>query len=386
MSSAESKGPDVKSPPRMRWVWIVLALAVLCAVMLYLAGAEDTADVAEAKAPPPLQPVSIERVPVESQTVEISTFAEVRPRWSAELRAAVTGRVVEVLKTALAGERVAAGTTLISIENSRYVAELAAAELALKEAELALWQAKNASLVARKEYERSKRKPPNDLALKLPQLGIAESFVASAKARLAAARRQLADTTITAPFAGFVTERFVSPGQIVNGGERLVKLADNTNFELTAELGRADWLLLQRPLSGLTAKVLDQSGAVVAQARIRQGGGFLDETTRQYKTFLEINEPDPNAVLSGDFVSVVLPGVTMPAAMSIPASALTQEGYVWYLNAEDRLERMSPQVLFRRGDRIVIKAPQGADSWRIATTPLASFLPGQKVRPNRVEG
>ena len=72
--------------------------------------------------------------------------------------------------------------------------------------------------------------------------------------------------------------------------------------------------------------------------------------------------------------------------MNIPASALTQEGYVWHVDGKERLQRVSPRVLFRRGDRIVIDAPEGADTWRIAVTPLASFLPGQKVRAAWAEG
>ena len=220
----------------------------------------------------------------------------------------MSGRVTDVLESSLAGERVEAGTTLITIENSRYVAELAAAGLALKEARLALWKAKNATYVARKEYEASGTKPPNDLALRLPQLDIAKSSVASAEARVAAAKRQVDDAVVTAPFSSFVTERFVSPGQTVSPGERLVKLVDNASFELTVELGRRDWTLLRQPLAGLSAQVLNQNGDVVAQADIRRGGGFLDETTRQYKVFLAVSGPGAKKVLSGDFVRVVLPG------------------------------------------------------------------------------
>ena len=378
------KAPEqLSAKPRRRWPWLILALVVLGAVMTYVSMAEDTVDVSEAKTPPPLLLVTVEEATVGAETVEVSAFAEVRPRWSAELRAAVSGRVTSVHDTALAGERVEAGTVLITIEDSRYAADLTAAELALKEARLALWQAKNAVHVARKEFERAGTEPPNELALKLPQLGIAEAGVASAEARVAAAKRRLEEATVTAPFSGFVTERFVSPGQTVNAGDRLVKLVDKDTFELTVELGRTDWVLLKRPLTGLTARVLHQNGDVATEAAIRQGGGFLDETTRQYKVFLELREAGSGSVLSGDFVRVLLPGITVPATLNIPASALTQEGYVWHLDASDRLQRVTPRILFRRDGRIVIEAPNGADTWRIATTPLASFLPGRKVRPGR---
>ncbi|MEX3008522.1 efflux RND transporter periplasmic adaptor subunit [Hoeflea sp. TYP-13] len=327
--------------------------------------------------------MTVETISVGPETVEVASFSEVRPRWSAELRAAVSGRINKVFDTALAGERVEAGATLITIENSRYVAELAAAELALKEAKLALWKAKNATTLARKEFERNNTTPPNDLALRLPELEIAQSRVTSVKSRVEAARRQLDDSTVTAPFSSFVAERFVSPGQSVNAGETLVKLVDDTTFELTVELGRRDWVLLQQPLPGQTAHVVSQDGETIAQATIRQAGGFLDEKTRQYKVFLEIDDPGPVPVLSGDFVRVILPGVTVPKALNIPASALTQEGYVWYLDENDRLQRVTPQVLYRRQDRIVIEAPEGADTWRIAVTPLVSFLPGQMARAKK---
>lgn len=367
--------------PRHRWLWILLSLVVLASVLYVLSIEGDTIEIAEANTPPPLQLVSVEEVSVTPQQVDVRSFAEVHPRWSAELSAAVSGRVSNVFDSALTGEPVEAGTQLIEIENSRFVAELAAAEHALKESRLALWQAKNATLLAREDFKRNHRKPPNDLALKLPQLEIAESAVVSAEARVAAAKKQLADTMIVAPFAAYVADRFISPGQSVNPGDRLVKLVDKSAFELVVELGRGDWALLRKPIDGQNARILDHEGRVIAQAKVRRGGGFLDEKTRQYKVFLEIENPESGSVLSGDFVTVLLPGVVIDEALNIPSSALTQEGYFWHLDDDDRLQRIEPEVLFRRHDRVVVKAPEGSPNWRVAVTPLVSFLPGQKARP-----
>jgi len=382
------KGPDMgekPANPRSRRFWIWLSVGILMLVLVLLSFTEDTIDVTETKAPPVLPMVSVEPVAAGPQKIQVRAFAEVRPRWSADLSAAVMGRVDRVFDSALAGEPVEAGTPLIEIEQSRYVAELAAAELELKQAELALWQAKNATQVAQAEFTRTNTAPPNDLALKLPQLGIAESAVVSAKARVAAAKRQREDATITAPFSGFVTARFVSPGQFVNVGDPLLKLADNSGFELVAEIGARDWSLLTRPLAGQTATVLSQEGEAIAQATVRQGGGFLDETTRQYRVFLEIANPDTNAILAGDFVTIVLPGATVSSALDLPASALTKEGYVWHLDDEDRLQRSTPEVLFRRQDRVIIKSMTNAQDMRVAVTPLVSFLPGQQVAPRMAE-
>ncbi|WP_419913687.1 efflux RND transporter periplasmic adaptor subunit [Hoeflea sp.] len=379
--AGNNDGQERKTSPLRRLIWIVTALVVLSAVVLFLMSAEDTVDVKQATAPPPLQQVSVETRPMGEETVEISAFAEVMPRWSAQLRAAVSGRVQDVMESALVGERVETGTALIAIEDSRYVAELRAAELALKQARLELRRAQNANILAEKEHERNNVAPANDLALRLPQLEIAQSAVTSAEARVAAAMQQLDDATVEAPFSGFVTQRLVSPGQTVNIGDPLVKLVDDRKFELTVEVSGRDWSLLRKPLAGRTADILDQNGMNIAKATVRKAGGFLDETTRQYKVFLEVDEPGAGTVLSGDFVQVVLPGITLPSVLNIPASALTKEGDVWFLDEEDRLQRMKPSVLFRRGNRIVIEPDGSAESWRVAVTPLVSFLPGQQVRP-----
>lgn len=369
---------------RSRWLWIVLSLIVFGGVVAFLAIAEDTIDVTQTSVPLAEPLVTVETVTAGPQTVEVSTYAEVRARWSVELNAAVSGRVTAVLDAALAGEPVDAGTILLTIEDSRYVAELAAEELAVKQAQLALWRARNATVIARGEFERNQIEPPNDLALKLPQLEIARSAVESASAKQAAAKQQLADATIVAPFSAFVTKRFVSPGQTINAGDRLLRLVDNRTYELEAGLGRKGWSLLKKPLAGQTAQVLDQDGNAIATAKIRRGGGFLDE--RQYKIYLEIDESSADGVLFGDFVRVLLPGITVDAALDIPASALTQEGNVWYLDAQDRLQRFEPEVLFRRQDRVIITGLSGMDMWRVAVTPLVSFLPGQKVRPQAWKG
>lgn len=377
--------PAVQRPANNRWVLITLSLIVLAAVVLYLTWAEDTIDVQQNEQLPTTQIVSIQQLSTKPETVTVNTFAEVRPRWSAVLQSAVSGRVLKVFDSALAGEKVAVGTTLITLENSQYAAELLVAELAVQEARLTLLKAEKSTLVAREQYKQNATKPPNELALHLPELHIAKTAVKSAQAQVDANRQKLQDTTITAPFSGFITQRFVSPGQSVNIGDALVKLIDDRQFELVAEVGRSDWLLLQQPLSGLAAHVLNQFGQPVAQAEIRQGGGFLDEKTRQYKIFLEIREPVKETVLSGDLVRVLLPGITVQTALNIPESALTQEGYIWYLDEENRLQRKTPQVLFRQQNRIIIRVAEGAYSWRIAITPLASFLPGQKVRPQIAE-
>jgi multidrug efflux system membrane fusion protein len=368
-----------------RWFWIMLALALLMTVATVLAVIDDTADVTPTNTPPALQTVSVRDLVVSDIKASIETFAEVRPRWSADIRAAVGGRIVEVRETALAGVQVAAGDALFRIESTQYETAVAAAELLLAEAHLALMQADNRTTISRRQFEREGARAPNELALHLPELRIAKHEVTSAEAQLRAAQQQLADTTITAPFSGFITERLISLGQTVTAGEPLLKLVDDNQFEMTAELSRENWALLDHPITNQVAQLVDTAGTPMGTAVVRQGGGFLDQNTRQYRVFLEVRETKDQPILSGDFLRVLLTGRVVEDTLSIPDTALTRTGHVWFVDQNDQLMRISPDILFRIADQIVIAAPEGSHRLRVAITPLASFLPGQRVAPNVLE-
>lgn len=368
-----------------RWFWIMLALALLVTVATVLAVIDDTADVTPTNTPPALQTVSVRDLVVSDIKASVETFAEVRPRWSADIRAAVGGRIVEVRETALAGVQVAAGDALFRIESTQYETAVAAAELLLAEAHLALMQADNRTTISRRQFEREGARAPNELALHLPELRIAEHEVTSAEAQLRAAQQQLADTTITAPFSGFITERLISLGQTVTAGEPLLKLVDDNQFEMTAELSRESWELLDHPITNQVAQLVDTAGTPMGTAVVRQGGGFLDQNTRQYRVFLEVRETKDQPILSGDFLRVLLTGRVVKDTLSIPDTALTRTGHVWFVDQNDQLMRISPDILFRIADQIVIAAPEGSHRLRVAITPLASFLPGQRVAPNVLE-
>ncbi|MGH1416830.1 MAG: efflux RND transporter periplasmic adaptor subunit [Pelagimonas sp.] len=371
---------------KWRWVWILLAIGTLVAVGGFLAAIEDTADVSATDAGPALQLVSFRALEAGDVNASVEALSEVRPRWSAEIRAAVSGRVIEVSEAALSGQHVTAETTLFQIERTQYETAVAASELALQEARLALLRAQNKTTITRRQFERDGIQPPNELALHLPELRIAEGGIASAEAQLAAARQQLEDTTVIAPFSGIVTERMISLGQTVSPSEPMVTLVDDTRFELTVEVSRTDWDLLDHPIAGQIAVLESTSGTPLGTAIIREGGGFLDPTTRQYRIFLEVSRSENTSVLSGGFVRVILRGRTVEDTLTIPSTALTRTGHVWFIDPDDQLVRQTPDIIFRRADRIVIRVPQGEMTWRLATTPLGFFLPGQQVAPHMVEG
>ncbi len=230
MSNTQTVPP---AATKRRWLWLGLAITLLAAVIVLLWETEYTADVSRTTTLPPAPSVSVLAVAPSAARAEVSAFAELRPRWDAEIRAAVAGRIIAVQNSALAGTRVVSGTPLIMIEPTPYETAVAEAELAVAQARLALLRAENQVIVARRQFARDGVDPPNELALHIPQLRIAEHGVTSSEAQLNDARRQLADTEISAPFSGFVTRRLASLGQTVSAGEPLLHLSDDS---------RSSWL------------------------------------------------------------------------------------------------------------------------------------------------
>lgn len=370
-------------------LWLLVSLAILALVIVVILLLEDTAQIAPAQASPYLPPISVVESQPQNNRGVIHGYAEIRPRWSATLKAQVSGEIVEVTHKALAGESVNKGELLIRIETSRYQANLHEAERALSEAELNLLQEKIKAGQARKNLESSGMNiTPSDLALHKPQLKLAEKAVTAASSRLIAARKSLANTQIKAPFSGVIVTRHVSIGQSVTEGEALLYIVHDRQQDIEISLNKRQWAMLAENWQTQTAHVRHADGTEIARATIRGGGGFLDQETRQYKLFLEIDSESAQPVLPGDFVQVQLPGRIAPNSLLIPESALTRKGYIWYVDDQERLRRFLARVLFHLDDRIVVETPSRdaiSDNypvaWRIATTPLASFLAGDLVRP-----
>ncbi|GAA6193676.1 efflux RND transporter periplasmic adaptor subunit [Phaeobacter sp. NW0010-22] len=371
--------------PRGRWKWLLTAIVILGGVLVFLDELEDTADIAEAVKPPTLPLVSVISAQSSSHAGKVHGFAEIKPRWSATLSAAVSGRIIEVSDHSLAGEQVKQGDSLIRIEDSNFRFNLAQAQQRLSEAELALVQAKNKSEVARKQIARGKTIEATDLALHLPQMRIAEHALAASKVQVEAAREQLRSTVITAPFSGFVTKRDVSPGQTVTAGQALLSLVDDQRFDLEVSLGDADWMLLSKPWDRHTAKLFSQTDQFLGTARIRRGGGFLDAQTRQRKLFLEVVEAKPGLIQPGAFVKVELIGREIEQTLRLPESTLTREGDIWYVDPENRLRRFKADISYREGAHVVVRAPETSTTLDVVRNPLGSFLPGLQVSPRKVE-
>jgi len=158
------------------------------------------------------------------------------PEREAAVRAQVPGAVMKV--NVDQGMRVRAGATLAQIDD-RTLRD------AFLSARSGFTTAQNAAERARRDLERSERLAQagaiaeRDLEQAKLSSNAASSQLADAQARLTMAQKQLDDAHVRAPFAGVVSIRSVSEGDVVQPGTALFSIVDPASMRFEASVPAA---------------------------------------------------------------------------------------------------------------------------------------------------
>ncbi|MFT5719317.1 MAG: RND family efflux transporter MFP subunit [Oleiphilaceae bacterium] len=338
-----------------------------------------------------LPKVSYIAVAAAEQQISVVAFGELKPKWDVILKAQVNGAINFIDPLFEPGSLVTAQKVLMHIEDSFYISEKVTAEVRLAEAKLQLVQAKKKTELADKDWKRSGiNKLPSELALFKPQLKIAEKALESAHQQLSVAINKSSHTRIKTPFKGIIIERMVGLGQQVYEGEPLLRLIDHQNLHLSVFLSEIQWQNLSDHWLNSQVQLFSSMGDFIAMATIVRGGHYLDKETRQYSLFLDLNSEQNRTAVSGQFVQVSVPGKKLKNYLSLPESALTREGIIWFIDQQDTLRSYNPKNIFYQNKRVLVPEPdkndrQGQAVWQVATTPLGSFLAGKKVDPTELK-
>jgi membrane fusion protein, multidrug efflux system len=204
----------VRRWPRMQRRSIVIGAVLVVAIALGAAAAKGlfsgggtTGEAAGMASTMPPMPVDVDTARMDDVVDAVRATGRVEAIQAVELRPDEQGRIVSLLFRE--GQTVARGTPLVRIDDAmlRAQAERAAAERDL----------------ARQQLERVSRLRA-DNAASPADLERAQAAARSAEAALALLQLQIARTTVRAPFAGVVGQRFVSAGDYVTTGSRLLTL------------------------------------------------------------------------------------------------------------------------------------------------------------------
>ncbi|UTV29552.1 efflux RND transporter periplasmic adaptor subunit [Photobacterium atrarenae] len=343
--------------------------------------------------PIPAEPPQATRQPVTYIDAAPTTFRPVMtligtttPRWFSEIKAPLSAKVNSISPQLEPGTLVARGEPLVQLDTTQLESQLAQATHQLKVAELALQQAQHEQTVALKMLS---GKHTSAYARREPQLAAANAELTQARAVHRAARQQLEDATLIAPFDALILSRTVSPKQFVEQGQVLFELVASDAIDIQVPVSERQWQALSQTLS---------QPDVAVTVRDRQQhtwpGTFrylvpqADATSRQRQVVFSVSDPYRTRprLLPQQQVSVDIRLKQHPAAFRLPSSALTRDHDVWSITADNQLRRepvtrLQTQLRGENPGVWVAFEQRPAEPRRIAVYPLDSMLPGQTVKP-----
>jgi RND family efflux transporter MFP subunit len=366
-----------------------LASAAVVVVLFSLAGCGGKDAEASAAEPAPVTVL----VGPEAVAVAERTTLSVGPNLSgslvaertAQIRAEVPGSVVRVLVDP--GARVTKGMSLAKIDDraindlylsarSGLTAAQTAADISVRELDRATKLAA-AGAISDRDVENVRRA---NLA--------ATSMLDDAKARLAAAEKQLDATNVLSPYDGVVSERAVNPGDVVAPGAPLFTVVDPATMRLEAAVA-AEQLSQVRSGAPVRFSVTGYPGRTF-EGRVSHVNPSADPQTRQVRLFVRIPNAG-NQLVAGLFATGRV-ATESRETLTVPFSAVDQRGLspmvvrlkhgvteradVTLGARDEATERVEVLTGLQPGDTVLLGAALGIS----AGTPLKVNVPSDAPR------
>ncbi|MCU0988712.1 MAG: efflux RND transporter periplasmic adaptor subunit [Xanthomonadales bacterium] len=339
----------------------------------------------------------VDEVKSETVTLSVHTQGEVRPKTEIDLVPQVSGRIVAMSDSFNEGAEVLPGTLLLQIDDADYQVALVRAQARVAEAQTAL-ERELATAEMKQEEWRDGRKDqePTPFALNLTQVAGAEANLRAAQADLEKARLDLERTEIRVPFHGRVRTRTVGIGQYVSAGVSLGRVFSIDTVEVRLPLTDTQLAELNLPIGytadGATAAPRVDFRAALGnreyqwEGRIVRVDAAVDQSTRLIYATAEVSDPYGLAAAEGMpmavgmFVSAEIAGVNEQFAYVMPRDALRANDKVYVINADNKLEIRTVNVLSTSEEQVVVSGGVEPGE-RVVTSTLPNAVDGMDVEP-----
>jgi membrane fusion protein, multidrug efflux system len=310
-----------------------VVLAISAALVLSACGAKDAAPGAPAGGMPPPPPVGVLTVAPQTIALQTELPGRVEAQRTAQVRARVTGVVLQ--RQFREGSEVRAGAPLFLIDPLPYQAALDSASAQQARAEAALGQAQ-ATAARFKPLAEAQAISRQDYVNAQAAQKAAEADLAAAKAAVQVARINLGYTRVTAPISGRIGRALVTEGALVSATEAtqlaLVQQTSSVYVNFTQSSG--EMLALRKAIA---ANQLRRSGGdAVAVSVVLEDGSVLPKPGRLLFSDLSVDATSgqvtlraevPNnegLLLPGQYVRVRLSQAELPAGILLPQQAVTR--------------------------------------------------------------
>jgi RND family efflux transporter MFP subunit len=298
------------------------AKGVATAIVLVAVVGCKGADASKAATTTPTMLVGPENVAVvQSQQIRSgpAVSGTLQPEEQATVRAEIGGTVLQTF--AEQGQRVGKGQVLARIDDS-----------SLREAELsaraAVTNAQNSADVTKRQVDRNEALikagaiAERDVELARNQYSAAEAQLANAKSMLANAQKQLSKATVRSPFAGIVSVRQVSAGDVVQTGGLMYTVVNPSTMRLEASVP-ANQLSAVHVGAPVDFTVNGYPGRQFT-GRITRINPVADPATRQVRIIASL--PNANGVLVGGLFADGHVASEVRTAPVVPIAAVDERG------------------------------------------------------------
>lgn len=367
------------------------ALTAALLIGLLVSGCdENQAAQAPAQAPPPPQ-VGVVEVQPRDVPLQFEYAGRTAGSREVEVRARVGGILLE--RTYTEGQRVEAGKVLFRIDPEPFKVALQQAEARLKNGQAVLRQAERSwTRVSTLYKDRAVSGRERDETLST--LETSRAGVALAEAERREARINLDYTTVTAPIDGVTSREAVSEGSLVG------TTADNSLLTRITQLDPIYVNFAYPDAEAATTRRMIDEGKYDAPAdrrlkvRVRLGDGsmhpqvgfvdFTDSVVDPQTGTIRVRAtvPNPNeTLLPGQFVRVVVEGLTRPDAIAVPERAVMQgpQGpFLYTVGADDKAQVKPVKLGISTPEgRIIDSGVEGGA--RVVVEGVVKVRPGQPV-------
>ena len=338
----------------------------------------------------------------EDSVLTVTTQGSIRPRREINIVSQVGGLVEAVDAHFAEGSFFDADVELVKVEDADYQFALVRAEASVADAAQLVAQEKGRVRQAAREWRDLGNDESNQLFLRKPQLAAAKAALRAAEADRGQARLNLSRTSISAPFNGRISEKYVDLGQYITAGTPVAKVYDTDVVEVRVPLTDRQVALLDLPLNFREYALRGNGAAVTLRARFadREWEWFgqvvrtdasIDVDSRVVYAVVEVKNPyqpgdaparPPLAI--GLFVEAEIQGRELQQVVNLPRNALRNDGTVLLVDDADRLQVREVRVLKSNPTQVWVQGLNLND--RVVVSRPALAIAGMLVNPRSVEG
>jgi len=211
----------------------------------------------------------------------------------------------------------------------------------------------------------------------------AEAQLKAAEAGAAAARKRLDESTVRAPFAGVIAQRFLQAGDRAGDGDRLFRIVNTDELEFAASVA-TDALDHLKPGAPVALTVSGAGGRQIT-GHISRVNATVDEATRQVKVY--VNVPNRDHRLAGDmFASGRIVLNRAAGALAVPTSGLraTPTGQTAWVVANGKLSARGVTTGLRDELRDLVEIKSGLrESEKVVVGQIEGLVDGHPVQLTR---